>query len=229
VTLAGATAVVTGASRGIGRAIAEALVDAGSRVIGLSRTGQGPRGVTSVAVDLLDPPSLQRAITSCQTACQGAPDILVNNAGAFVVAPIAETSPELFERVIALNLSVPFRLIHAFLPGMQARRSGHIVSIGSVADHVGFPGNGAYGGSKFGLRGLHEVLRVELAGSGVRATLVAPGAVRTALWDELAPATRATLPPAEMMLDAADIAEAVVYAVTRRPTVGVDEVRLSYA
>ena len=68
----------------------------------------------------------------------GPPDILVNNAGVFAVAPISETSPDTFDHLVALNLTIPFRLVRAFLPLMQARRQGHIVTIGSVADHVAF-------------------------------------------------------------------------------------------
>jgi NADP-dependent 3-hydroxy acid dehydrogenase YdfG len=122
---------------------------------------------------------------------------------------------------------VPFRLVHAFLAGMRARGRGHIVTVGSVADHEAFAGNAAYAASKFGLRGLHEVLRREIDGTGVKATLISPGAVDTTLWDALPPATRATFPAAGEMLDAADVADAVLYAVTRGPKVSVDEVRLS--
>jgi NAD(P)-dependent dehydrogenase (short-subunit alcohol dehydrogenase family) len=227
VTLAGATAVVTGTSRGIGWAIAEALTAAGARVVGLSRGGSTPPGVDHVTADLLDPASLDHAVEQSKRTLGGPPDILVNNAGAFVVAPIEETTADTFDRVLALNLSAPFRLVRAFVAGMRARGSGHIVSIGSVADHVAFPGNAAYAASKFGLRGLHEVMRAELAGTGVRATLIAPGAVDTPLWDALVPATRSTMPSADQMLSASDVADAVLYAVMRPPAVSVDEVRLS--
>jgi NADP-dependent 3-hydroxy acid dehydrogenase YdfG len=221
------TAVVTGASRGIGRAVAEALIGAGARVIGLSRSDPGASAITHVTVDLLDPLSLDRAVGTIEHELGGAPDVLVNNAGAFLVAPIGETTPDTFDRLLALNLSVPFRLVYAFLSGMRARGRGHIVTVGSVADHVAFPGNAAYGASKFGLRGLHEVLRAEIRQTGVKATLISPGAVDTTLWDILSPATRATFPAPADMLDASDIADAVLYAVTRPPTVSVDEMRLS--
>jgi NADP-dependent 3-hydroxy acid dehydrogenase YdfG len=228
--LTGRTALVTGASRGIGRAVAGALVAAGARVLGVSRSGTGhPDGVTSVALDLLAPGSIDRIVDACDGTFGGAPDILVNNAGVFAVAPIGETSPDTFDHLIALNLTIPFRLVRAFLAGMQARRQGHIVTIGSIADHVAFPGNGAYGAAKFGLRGLHEVLRGELGGSGVRATLISPAAVGTTLWDMLAPATRADFPASDQMLEAGDVAQAVLFAVTRPATVSVDELRLSRA
>src|SRR5208283_432105 len=96
---------------------------------------------------------------------------------------IETTTPEIFARMLALNLAAPFQLVRAFLPGMRLRGRGHVVTVGSVADHVAFPGNSAYSASKFGVRGLHEVLRTELRGTGVRATLVSPGGVDTPLWD----------------------------------------------
>ena len=112
---------------------------------------------------------------------------------------------------------------------MRERARGHIVTIGSIADRVAFPENGAYAASKFGLRGLHEVLRAELRGSGVRATLVSPGPVDTALWDEIDPDNRPGFSPRASMLAADAVASAVVYAVTQPADVNVDELRLSRA
>jgi NADP-dependent 3-hydroxy acid dehydrogenase YdfG len=101
------------------------------------------------------------------------------------------------------------------------------VSIGSIADRVAFPENGAYAASKFGLRGLHQVLRAELAGSGVRATLVSPGPVDTALWNEVDPDNRPGFTPRASMLRADAVAAAVLFAVSQPPDVNVDELRLS--
>jgi NAD(P)-dependent dehydrogenase (short-subunit alcohol dehydrogenase family) len=222
-------AIVTGASRGIGRAVALALAGHGARVLAISRTVSGERDdrITEVALDLAAPGSVASVVAAADRAFGRAPDVLVNNAGAFFVAPIVDTSPESFDRLLALNLSVPFRLVHAFVGPMRARGSGHIVTVGSIADHVAFPENGAYSASKFGLRGLHEVLRAEVGGSGVRATLISPSAVDTSLWDTLAPATRASFPAPEAMLAASDVADAVLYSITRPPRVSVDEIRLA--
>jgi NADP-dependent 3-hydroxy acid dehydrogenase YdfG len=228
-TLVDLAAVVTGASRGIGRAVALALAAAGSRVLAVSRTGGGhaePR-IVDFEVDLVMPGSVESVIRAADETFGRSPDVLVNNAGAFLIAPISDTSPESFDRLVALNLSVPFRLVRAFLVGMRRRRRGHIVSLGSVADHVPFPGNGAYAASKFGLRGLHEVLRAEIGGTGIRATLISPGAVDTTLWNELAPEIRGSFPAAEEMLATSDIADAVLYAISRPTRVSVDEIRLS--
>jgi NADP-dependent 3-hydroxy acid dehydrogenase YdfG len=102
-----------------------------------------------------------------------------------------------------------------------------VVTIGSIADRVVFPDNGAYAASKFGLRALHEVMRAELRGSGVRATLVSPGPVDTPLWDPIGPDARPGFTPRAAMLAADAVADAILYAVTRPPSVNVDELRLT--
>jgi NADP-dependent 3-hydroxy acid dehydrogenase YdfG len=123
----------------------------------------------------------------------------------------------------------PFRLVRAFLPAMRERGSGHIVTIGSIADRVAFPENASYAAGKFGLRGLHEVLRAEVAGSGVRATLVSPGPVDTALWDPIDPDNRPGFSPRARMLRPEAVAAAVLYAVAQPRDVSVDELRLSHS
>lgn len=226
--LADRTAVVTGASRGIGAAIAQALSLAGARVIGVARSpGVACPDVIAVRCDLMKPGGIDCVVDTAAREFGGAPDILVNNAGAFVVGRVEETSVATFAEMMTLNLSVPFALVHAFLPGMRSRGRGHIVTIGSIADHVALPGNGAYAATKFGVRGLHEVLRIELHGTGVRVTLVSPSAVDTTLWDALEPAVRVTFPSRDAMLQPGDVADAVVYAVTRPERVGIDEIRLA--
>jgi len=227
--LAGATAVVTGGSRGIGRATVRALAATGARVVSVSRSAdrEPAAGVLAVAADLLDPASAARAVGEIERVLGGPPDVLVNNAGCFDLAPVEDTSSAMLASALTLNLAAPFALIRAFLPGMRARRRGHIVSIGSIADHIAFPGNAAYAASKFGMRGLHEVLRAEIGGSGVRASLISPAAVGTTIWDTLDPATRARLPDAAAMLDPSAVADAVLFAVTRPEAVSVDEIRLS--
>jgi NADP-dependent 3-hydroxy acid dehydrogenase YdfG len=226
--LAGRTAVVTGSSRGIGAATVRALSDAGARVIGISRSAGFPvPNATAIQCDLLDPAAVSKAIGAVERELAGAPDILVNNAGVFAVKPVDETTSATFTAMLALNLSVPFELVRAFVPAMRARGRGDIVTVGSIADHVAFPGNAAYSASKFGARGLHEVLQAELAGTGVRATLVSPAAVDTTLWDAIGPAARSAFPAREAMLRAEDIADAILYAVTRPWRVAIGEIRLA--
>ena len=110
---------------------------------------------------------------------------------------------------------------------MKARRAGHIVTIGSIADRVIFPGNSAYAASKFGARAMHEVLRAEVKGSGVRATLVSPAPVNTEIWDEIDPDNKPGYTPRVDMLTPDAVAAAVEFALTRPPEVNVDELRLS--
>jgi NADP-dependent 3-hydroxy acid dehydrogenase YdfG len=112
---------------------------------------------------------------------------------------------------------------------MLARRSGHLLTVGSIADRATFPGNSAYAASKHGLRALHEVLRAELRGTGVRATLVSPGPVNTDLWDPIDPDNRPGFTPRARMLSAAAVAEAIRWVLLTPADVNVDELRLSSA
>lgn len=227
--LAGRTAVVTGASRGIGRAIAESLVGAGVRLTMLARDadalGRVARelGARAIPCDVAKEAELDRAIELLDEA----PDILVNNAGLFQPRPLDETSPAALTAALAVNLVAPYRLVHAMVPKMRARGSGDIVNIGSIADHQSFPGNAAYGASKHGLRALHEVMRTELRGTGIRVTLISPGPVDTSLWDEIDPDSREGFTPRSRMLTPNAVAAAVLFAVSQPRDVDIELVRLS--
>ena len=235
--LAGRAAVVTGASRGIGLATARLLASEGARVVMLARGEAALRAhaaelggnAFAVPCDVASRDSVLAAASHITSELGGAPDILVNNAGRFHIAPVAATSPAIFAATIETNLTAPFLFIHCFLGGMRRRGSGHVVNIGSVADHVAFPENSAYAASKFGVRALHEVLRAELRGSGVRVTLVSPGPVDTTLWDPINPDAREGFTPRAAMLDPDAVADAVVYALTRPATTNVDELRVTRA
>ncbi len=181
--LGGRTAVVTGASRGIGAGIASALAGEGVRVVLIARNeaklreaAKSLKGSIPLACDVSDPKSVDKAARQIDKELGGAPDIHVNNAGIFGVSIVEETKTDFFLDTINTNLVGPFLFIRAFLAGMKKRKSGHIVTIGSVADRTIFTGNAAYSAAKFGLRAVHEVLRAELRGSGVRASLISPAA-----------------------------------------------------
>ncbi len=235
--LAGRCAVVTGASRGIGLACARALAAAGARVAMIARQLEpleaAARSVGGdaipIAADLAEPQGAARAAAEAASAFGAPPDLLVNNAGMFALARVEDTDPAQLEGMLATNLVAPFLLARALLPSMRAARRGDLVTIGSIADRATFPENGAYAASKFGARAMHQVLRAELAGSGVRAILVSPGPVDTALWDAIDPDTRPGFTPRAAMLRPDAVAEAVLWAVTRGRDVNVDELRLSHS
>jgi NADP-dependent 3-hydroxy acid dehydrogenase YdfG len=229
------TAVVSGASRGIGLAVARALVAQNIRVAMLARRWEPLREAAqslgplarAMPCDVGDAAALEALVGHVRAEFGQAPDIVVNNAGLFKLSTVETTDTADFERAIDVNLVAPFRLIRAFLPEMRARKRGHIVSIGSIADRATFAENGAYAASKFGLRGFHGVLRAELAGSGVRATLVSPGPVDTALWDDVDTAGRPGFLPRSAMLSADAVGAAVAYAILQPPEVNIDELRIS--
>lgn len=230
--LDGLNAVLTGGSRGIGAVTASALAGEGARVISLSRTrGEKRAGIDHIACDVTSPSSVAAAADTVLGILTTSPDILVNNAGIFLVAPLAQMDPGMFSETLNTNLFGPFLILNAFLAGMQKRGSGHVVTIGSIADRTGYPENGAYSAAKYGVRGMHEVLRAELRGSGVRSTLISPGAVDTTLWDPLLAGNDAAdrFPAREGMLRAESVAAAVIFALTLPLAANVDELRISPA
>ncbi|HEX8905660.1 MAG TPA: SDR family oxidoreductase, partial [Longimicrobiaceae bacterium] len=216
--LAGKTVLVTGASRGIGVEVARLFARAGAWVGMVARghdaliRAAAEVGGHAVPGDVGEPAGVHAVATYVTELLGDAPDVLVSCAGAFSLAPLAETDPADFERQIAVNLRGPFLLIRAFLPLMLRRRAGHLIHVGSVAGRVAFAENGAYGASKYGLRGLHEVLLQEIRGTGVRATLVEPAATDTSLWDAIDMRAKPGLPPRESMLRAEDVARVVLFA-----------------
>ena len=230
--LAGRSALVTGASRGIGRRVAERLADVGARVWCLGRSGEAlgklaaEIGGEALVADLADDVETWAALDRMQDALGAAPDIVVNAAGVFAIESLASESVKGFDAHLAINLRGPFLVIRALLPSMLERRSGLIVNVGSVAGRQAISGNGAYAASKFGLRGLHEVLVEELRGTGVRASLVEPTATDTPLWDSLDPDTDPSLPSRSEMLAVDDVADAILFVATRPESVTVPAIRL---
>lgn len=225
--LAGRIAVVTGASRGIGAAVAAALAAEGAHVIRVARTLTASSGerAQDLPADLTDPDQVSR-LASGIIARHGPPDIVVSNAGAFLLRPIETTDAADLELQLAVNIKAPFYVARAFLPVMRRAGRGTFISVGSVADHVGFPENAAYAASKYGLRGLHETLLAEYSGTGVRLTLVSPGPTDTAVWDAFDPDSREGFLSRADMLRPSDVAEAILFVATRPPHVLIDWLRL---
>jgi NAD(P)-dependent dehydrogenase (short-subunit alcohol dehydrogenase family) len=228
--LAGRVAVITGASRGIGAAAAETLAGEGARVIRLARTLRDVTrdNVEDVRCDLTDPQQVSR-VAARIIAQYGAPDIVVSNAGAFLLRALEATETAEIDLQLAVNVKAPFYIAKAFLPSMRAAGKGSFISIGSVADHIGFPENAAYAASKYGLRGLHETLVAEYSGTGVRLTLISPGPTDTNMWDSVDLDNREGFTPRAMMLRPADVAEAITFVATRPSHVVIEMLRLGPA
>jgi NAD(P)-dependent dehydrogenase (short-subunit alcohol dehydrogenase family) len=226
--VAGRVALVTGASRGIGAATAEVLAREGATVIRVARSlREGTDGrFQDIPCDLTDAAQVDR-LAARVIEQHGAPDIVVSNAGAFLLRPLESTSATELELQLAANIKAPFAVAKGFLPAMRAAGRGSFITVGSVADHIGLPENAAYAASKYGLRGLHETLLAEYAGTGVRLTLVSPGPTDTAVWDPVDPDRHAGLIPRAAMLTSADVAEAILFVATRPSHVLIDWLRLA--
>jgi NADP-dependent 3-hydroxy acid dehydrogenase YdfG len=225
--LAGQRALVTGASRGLGEASARALAAAGVHVTLVARSQDrleelaAEIGGRALPLDLSDAEATRAALTALAEGPDGAPDIVVNAAGVFSMTPLHQAEVEELDLNYSLNLRGSFLVIRSLLPAMRRRGSGLLIQVGSVAGRRAFPGNGSYSASKFGLRGLHEVLLEELRGTGVRATLLEPAASDTPIWDPVDPDSDPNLPDRAQMLRAGDVAEAVVFLASRPATVQV--------
>ena len=218
--------LITGASRGIGAAAARRFAADGATVLRLARSTMEPlAGSVDIRVDLADPVDRQRALDLISRDYRPL-DVLISNAGAFLLAGLEDTSDELLREQLAINLEAPLALARHFLPAMKVRGSGTHILVGSVADWQAFPGNAAYAASKFGARGLHEVLLAECRGSGVRCTLISPGPTDTAVWDSLDPDRRRDLPNRAEMLNPDDVAAAIHFAATQPMSVQIELIRL---
>jgi NAD(P)-dependent dehydrogenase (short-subunit alcohol dehydrogenase family) len=191
-TLAGKLAVVTGATRGIGRSIAERLATDGAHVIGTGRRLEGtlPDGVEFRVVDFTAASSLESFIAELG---QMAPDILVNNAGINKIGPFEQIAAQDFANIQELNVTVPFRLCQVVLPAMKKRAWGRIVNVSSVWGKLGKELRASYSASKFALVGMSSALAAEVARSGILVNCVSPGPIETEM-------TRRTLSP-EMLQD----------------------------
>lgn len=223
--LAGQTALITGASRGIGEAAARAFAALGARVGVMARSKDALDRLASeingwsLPADGTTPEGLAEGLAAFRAHAGGDPDILVTSAGVFTLSPVESTDPADLALNLSVNLTASFLAVRAVLPGMRARGSGTIVLVGSVAGRHAFPGNGAYSASKYGLRGLHEVLLEETRGSGVRITLLEPAATDTPIWDPHDPDQNPALPPRSAMLRPEEVADALSFIVTRPPGV----------
>jgi NADP-dependent 3-hydroxy acid dehydrogenase YdfG len=196
----------------------------------LKEAARGLEGSIPLRCDVSDPGSVEKAAQQIKQQLGDAPDIMINNAGIFGVSIVEETTTDSFVETINTNLVGPFLFVRAFLAEMKKRKTGHIVTIGSIADRTIFTGNAAYSAAKFGLRAVHEVLRAELKGSGVRTSLISPAATDTEMWNTVTVTDPAGKPHSiRPMLSPDDVVRAVMFALTQPETVNIDELRLSHS
>lgn len=219
--LTGRTALVTGASGGIGRAIAQALSEAGAR-LALSGTREGvleevaatlKGGPAIVACNLSDPAAVDALVGRAEAAI-GPLDILVANAGITRDRLLIQMKDEDWNDVIHVNLGSYFRLARTAVRGMMKRRHGRIIAVTSIVGVTGNPGQTNYCASKAGMIGFTKSLAQEVASRGITANAIAPGFIESPMTDGLPDAQKAALLgqiPAGRLGQGADIAAAAVY------------------
>ena len=225
-SLAGRTAIVTGASSGIGAATARKLAEAGARVAGGARRVERLETEIALPLDVTDPESCAAFVAEAVERLGGGVDVLFNNAGlALGRVPIWESTEEDERTVIETNVSGLLRMTRLCLP--HIRDGGHIVNMGSVAGRQAYPSGASYIAAKFAERGFTYALREDLLGRPIRVTTVDAGLVETEFSlvrfkgdVEQAKAVYAGLDP----LTPDDVADCVLFALTRPLHVNVDEI-----
>jgi 3-oxoacyl-[acyl-carrier protein] reductase len=227
--LADKVAVVTGAGRGIGRAIATELAKAGAHVIAAARTASE---LDTVASELVAAGHDARAVPTDVSAESsvaalfaliardyGRLDILINNAGVGLYGPVADFSVADFDTVMNVNVRGAFLCSQQALRLMLPRRSGYIINLSSVVGFKGYVNQGAYSASKHAIMGLTKVMAAEAQKHGIRVSVILPGGVDTGLVGNARPDLRR-----EELLQPADIAAAVLYLLSLSDRAAVDEI-----
>ena len=236
--ISGRVALVTGASSGFGEAVALGLARAGAKVALAARredrlrdlaqriTAEGGEAHVIVA-DFTDEAQAQRAVHETEAAF-GQLDILINNAGVMYLEPVATADLGRWRAMLELNVLGLIATTQAALPGMTARKDGHIVNIASTAAHVANPMAAAYSATKFGVAGFSEALRKEVHKDNIRVSVISPGMAATELRDHIAVEAVQTAVNASAaamrQLTAEDVADAILYAVSRPPHVMINEI-----
>ena len=229
--LDGKNAIVTGAGRGIGRAIAEAFAEQGCNVAALARSQAeidetvehiwrtGRNGV-AIVCDVSEPVSVATAFREAEEKL-GPTDILVNNAGVACFKPFAELTLEDWEETVGVNLTGTFLCTQAVLPGMMERRAGKIINISSVSGLKPIAEQSAYCAAKHGVNGLTKTLALELQPYGIGVHAICPGGVVTRLSEEAMPERDKT-----GWMEPEDIAHAALFLATQHPRATTDIVHI---
>ena len=229
--LAGQVAVVTGAGRGIGRAIAGALGRAGAAVVLAARSASELAGVVreieqaggralAVTTDVRQEASVEALVRRALAEWRQV-DVLVNAAGVATFAPVTDSKLDDWDQMLAVNLRGAVLCCRAALPAMVGRHRGTIINVGSVVTSRSLAGSAAYTASKYGLLGFSRVLAEEMRPHGVRVGVLSAGATDTPLWDAMPAA-----PARDRMLRADQVAEAALLMAGLGPNASLEEVTL---
>lgn len=209
------TALITGATSGIGLYAARELIGGGWRVIGTARTAaqadllkDALPDIEVIVVDLSKEEGADQLVSSTIALLGEAPYALVNNAGFAAPGAIEDVDPDYAAEQMRVNLLVPARLIREFLPSMRARGSGRIVNISSVSGRVAAPFLGWYSASKFALEAISDALRVETVGSGIYVSLIEPTSFSSNIWSKAGAQLPAAGPHSEVYRKAARLIDA---------------------
>ena len=217
--------LITGASRGIGRETARLFSTGGAKLVLCSREGKelqevaSETGALAVPCDVSDEEDVRELFVRIEQSF-GRLDVVVSNAGVFRTVPLIETTADIFDETIRVNLRAVFLVAREALRLMSRTGGGVIINVSSMAGKEGFEGSAAYCASKFGVVGLSRVLAIEGRPHGVRVTVLYPGAVDTAIWDGIADDREGFLKPH-------DVARAILYAASSSPESSVGEIEIT--
>lgn len=224
VSIAGKVTIVTGASSGIGRAAARRFAAEGAKLVLVARSADKLEALAkelggetlAIPADLSKPADVERVVAEAE-AHFGRIDILFANAGSYVTGNVAEGDPDEWDRVIGVNVNSVFRMVRAVLPGMIARRSGDIVVTSSISGHQAIHWEPVYSATKHAVQSFVHGVRRQVAPHNVRVGALAPGIVLNELWGINDPREIERRAEAHEGLRSEDIAEALLFMVTRPP------------
>ena len=220
--LSGKVALVTGASSGIGRAMAMALAAEGAKLALVGRSAERlgavadriGNGAAAIAADLTKPGEVERVVSEASSRF-GQIDIVLPNAGLYIPGDVADGDPDAWDELLSVNIGSVFRLARAVLPQMIARKAGHIVITSSVSGHQAIQWEPVYSASKHAVQAFVHGLRRQVAAHNIRVGAVAPGVVLNELWGYTDAAAIDAKVASREGLRSEDVADAVIYMLTR--------------
>lgn len=221
-------AIVTGASRGLGKATAVALIENGAVVYGIGRNkndlttlrDQFGENFMPVVLDITNQAEVGKWIAATFIKDR-APDILINNAGAGFFGKVDELPLEKWHQMVNTNLNAVFYMTSAIVPLMKAKSTfSHIINVGSILGKISAPEKGAYSATKFAMQGFSEALYKELRGNNIKVSCINPGSIDTHFFEE------SGIEPNENMLQPKDLAETLIYLLETPDNVLIDELSI---